>query len=50
MSALSGRRKFLHWTLAALLLVQGWPVVAWAIPASGTSIENVRFEKSGELV
>ncbi len=50
MSALSGTRKFLHWTLAALLLVQGWPFVAWAIPSNGTSVENVRFEKSGELV
>ena len=50
MSALGGTRKFLHWTLAVLLLVQGWPFVAWAIPANGTRVENVRFEKSGELV
>jgi len=50
MIALSSRRKFLHWTLAGLLLVQGWPLTAWAIPSSKTSVEHVRFEKSGELV
>lgn len=44
------QRKFLHLVLALLLLVQGLPVSVLALPDTGTSVENVRFEKSGELI
>jgi len=50
MEAVNSRRRFLHWILVLLLLVQGLPVSVLASPGAGTSIENVRFEKRSELI
>jgi hypothetical protein len=44
------QRKFLRLVLAVVLLAQGLPVSVLALPDIGTSIENVHFEKSGELI